>query len=65
MTVRAQVVDTHLLAGLRAALLRPETVRYITGEFTRALNRLIDDGHGGRRRSGPHESRPPNGFRGS
>jgi hypothetical protein len=43
LTVRGQLVDTHLLAGLRRELLRPETVRYIAAELTRALNRLIDD----------------------
>jgi site-specific DNA recombinase len=43
LTVREQVVDRHLLAGLRAALLHSETVRYITAELTRALNRLMDE----------------------
>ena len=43
LTVRAEVVDAHLLAGLRSELLRPETIRYITGELTRALNLLSDE----------------------
>jgi site-specific DNA recombinase len=43
LSVRAKVVDTYLLAGLRHELLRPETLRYITSELTRALNWLVDE----------------------
>jgi site-specific DNA recombinase len=43
LTVRKQVVDAHLLEVLRRELLRPETVRYISGELTRALNRVLDE----------------------
>jgi DNA invertase Pin-like site-specific DNA recombinase len=43
LTVRSQVVDTALLAGLRLELRRPETVQYVVGALTQALNRLIDE----------------------
>ena len=41
LTVRAQVVDTHLLDGLRSELLRAETVRYISGELTYSIERSM------------------------
>jgi site-specific DNA recombinase len=41
-TIRAYVVDAALLAGLQQELMRPETVAYIAGELTAALNRVID-----------------------
>lgn len=42
LTIRAKVADAALVAGLRAELLRPETVQYVTGALAAELNRLID-----------------------
>jgi site-specific DNA recombinase len=42
LTVRAKVADPALLAGLRAELLRPETVQYVTDALAVELNRVID-----------------------
>jgi site-specific DNA recombinase len=41
-TIRAKVADAVLLAGLQAALLRPETVAYVTALLAADLNRVID-----------------------
>lgn len=43
LTIRAKIADAHLLAGLRAELLRPETVQYVTEALGVALNRVIDE----------------------
>lgn len=40
--VRARVADDHLLAGLRAELLDPGVVAYITEQVSTALNRELD-----------------------
>jgi DNA invertase Pin-like site-specific DNA recombinase len=42
LTVRAKVADPALLAGLRAELLRPETVEYVTRALAVQLNQVID-----------------------
>ena len=42
LTIRAKVADAALLAGLRAELLRPETVQYVTAALAAGLNRVID-----------------------
>jgi site-specific DNA recombinase len=42
LTVRVEIADRELLAGLQAELLRPDTVGYITGRLAAALNDLID-----------------------
>jgi hypothetical protein len=42
LTIRAKVADPALLAGLRAELLRPETVQYVTAALASVLNRVID-----------------------
>jgi hypothetical protein len=42
LTVRAKVADPALLAGLRAELLRPETVQYVTNALAAGLNQAID-----------------------
>ena len=42
LTIRAKVADPALLAGLRAELLRPETVQYITDVLATGLNLAID-----------------------
>lgn len=41
-TIRATIADAVLLAGLQEELTRPETVAYISGQLTAALNRVID-----------------------
>jgi hypothetical protein len=43
LTVRAKVADAAILDGLRAELLRPELVQYVTGRLAAALNDLIDN----------------------
>jgi site-specific DNA recombinase len=43
LTVRAKVADAQLLAGLRAEVLAPATVKYITDAVSAALNRRIDE----------------------
>jgi site-specific DNA recombinase len=42
LTVRAKVADQVLVAGVRAELLRPDMLQYVTSELTAALNRVID-----------------------
>ncbi|HXG70470.1 MAG TPA: recombinase family protein [Gemmatimonadaceae bacterium] len=42
LTIRAKVADQVLLAGLQAALLRPETVNYIAEQLATALQELSD-----------------------
>lgn len=42
LTIRAKVADPALLAGLRAELLRPETVATITSLLAAELNALLD-----------------------
>ena len=42
LTIRAKVADPALLAGLRAELLRPETVQYVTVALAAEFNRVID-----------------------
>jgi len=42
LTIRAKVADPVLLAGLRAELLRPETVQQITRALADELSRVID-----------------------
>lgn len=42
LTVRAKVADPALLAGLRAELLRPETVQYVSNALAAELNQAID-----------------------
>lgn len=42
LTIRAKVADPALLAGLRAELLRPDTVQYVTDALAREVNRIID-----------------------
>lgn len=42
LTIRAKVADPALLAGLRAELLKPETVRYISDQLAGALNAVRD-----------------------
>jgi DNA invertase Pin-like site-specific DNA recombinase len=42
LTIRAKVADPALLAGLRAELLRPETVQYVTDALAAGLNHAID-----------------------
>jgi len=43
LTIRAKVADARLLSGLRAELLAPATVKYITDAVSAALNRRIDE----------------------
>lgn len=43
LTIRAKVADAHLLAGVRAELVEPATVKYITEALTSALNQQIDE----------------------
>lgn len=43
LTIRANVADASLLAGLRAKLLSPETLRYVTDSLAAALNRALDE----------------------
>lgn len=50
ITIRAKIADAHLLAGLRAELLRPETVEYVTAALTAELNHVIDERPKARRR---------------
>lgn len=42
LTVRAKVADPRLLAGLKAELLAPATVQYITEQLGAALNRQLE-----------------------
>jgi hypothetical protein len=42
LTVRAKVADAALLAGLRAKLLHPDTVGYITNRLAAALSAVMD-----------------------
>jgi site-specific DNA recombinase len=42
-TIRASVADAVLLAGLQQELTRPETIAYISGKLSEALNRVIDE----------------------
>lgn len=42
LTVRAKIADAHLLAGLRAELLAPTTVKYITDAVAAVLNLRIE-----------------------
>jgi hypothetical protein len=41
--IKAKLADSVLLAGLQAELLRPETLDYITGRLSAALNALADE----------------------
>jgi site-specific DNA recombinase len=43
LTIRARIVDAHLLAGLRAALLNPDTLRVVTDSLASALNQRLDE----------------------
>jgi site-specific DNA recombinase len=43
ITIRAKIADAHLVAGLRAELLRPETVHYVTAALTKELNLVINE----------------------
>lgn len=43
LTIRAKVADAALVAGLRAELLRPETVQSVTESVAAALNAVIDE----------------------
>jgi hypothetical protein len=43
VTIRARVVDDRLLTALKAELLAPATVKYITDALAEALNRRIDE----------------------
>jgi hypothetical protein len=42
LTIRAKVADAYLLEGLKAELLKPTTLAYVTDALTDALNRRID-----------------------
>jgi site-specific DNA recombinase len=42
LTVRASIVDSRLLDGLRSELLKPATLRYITDTLTTELRRRLD-----------------------
>jgi DNA invertase Pin-like site-specific DNA recombinase len=42
LTIRAKVADAYLLAGLKAELLAPATVTYVTDALASALNQRID-----------------------
>lgn len=42
LTIRAKVADPAMLAGLRAELLRPETVLHVTRALADELSRVID-----------------------
>lgn len=42
LTIRAKIADAALLEGMKAELLAPATVRYITEALAAALNRRID-----------------------
>ena len=42
LTIRAKVADAALVAGLRAELLRPDTLRAVTEALATALNAVID-----------------------
>jgi site-specific DNA recombinase len=42
LTIRAKVADDVLVAGLRAELLKPETLRTVTEQLASALNAVID-----------------------
>ena len=43
LTIRAKVADGVLVSGLRAELLRPETLRVVTESLAAALNAVIDE----------------------
>jgi len=43
LTIRAKIADAHLLAGLRAELLQPQTVQYVTDALAAELNKIIDE----------------------
>jgi DNA invertase Pin-like site-specific DNA recombinase len=43
LTIRAKVADQYLLEGLKAELLAPATLQYVTEALGRALNRRIDE----------------------
>jgi DNA invertase Pin-like site-specific DNA recombinase len=43
LTIRAKVADATLVAGLRAELLKPETLQAVTESLAAALNAVIDD----------------------
>jgi DNA invertase Pin-like site-specific DNA recombinase len=43
LTIRAKVADPILLSGLRAALLEPDTLRYVTDALGAALNRVLNE----------------------
>src|SRR5207249_4390230 len=42
LTIRAKVADAYLLAGLKAELLAPATLRFVTDALAAELNRRID-----------------------
>ena len=42
LTIRAKVLEPALLAGLRAELLRPDTLQMVTDTLAAALNRVLD-----------------------
>ena len=43
LTIRAKVADAYLLAGLKAELSAPQTVRYVADALATAMNHRIDD----------------------
>lgn len=43
LTVRAKVADPLLLEGLRAELVKPDTIAYLSAALSAALNQTIDD----------------------
>jgi DNA invertase Pin-like site-specific DNA recombinase len=43
LTVRAKVADAYVLSGLKAELLKPATLKYITDALAAELNRRIDE----------------------
>lgn len=43
LTIRAKVADAYLLEGLKAELLAPTTLQYVTDALGRELNRRIDE----------------------
>jgi site-specific DNA recombinase len=43
LTIRAKVADAYLLASLKAELLAPTTLQYVTDVLSDALNRRIDE----------------------
>ena len=50
LTIRAKVAEPVLLEGLRAELLRPDTVRYITNAVSAKVRQLLDQRPGERAR---------------